>query len=168
MFLHDLHTPDNRYIDFGTIDILRDYEREFRRLFHLPPQKDFLALTGGNALVANKLVKLYDDDIEKVDLLIGCLAEPLPAGFGFSDTAFRVFILMASQWLKSDRFIAGDWNTETYSEAGMQWVQGSGMKDVLGRHFPELVGVLGESGDAFAPWKMVGKSGEYKGEETNA
>jgi hypothetical protein len=28
--------------------------------------------------------------------------------------------------------------------------------------------VLGESGDAFAPWKMVWKSGEYKVEETNA
>jgi hypothetical protein len=93
------------------------------------------------------------------------LAEPLPAGFGFSDTAFRVYILMASRRLKSNRFIAGDWNTETYSEAGMQ---GSRMKDVLGRHFPELVGVLGESGDAFAPWKMVWKSGEYKVEETNA
>jgi hypothetical protein len=60
--------------------------------------------------------------MEKVDLLIGYLAEPLPAGFGFSDTAFWVFILMASQRLKSDRFIAGDWNTETYSEVGMQWV----------------------------------------------
>jgi hypothetical protein len=47
-------------------------------------------------------------------------------------------------------------------------MQGSRMKDVLGRHFPELVGVLGESGDAFAPWKMVWKSGEYKVEETNA
>jgi hypothetical protein len=47
-------------------------------------------------------------------------------------------------------------------------MQGSGMKDVLGRHFPELKGVLGESGNAFAPWKMVGKIGEYKGEETNA
>jgi hypothetical protein len=152
-FLHNLHTPDNRHIDLGTIDILRDRERgvprynQFRRLFHLAPQKTFLSLTGGNAIVADKLAQLYDNDIEKVDLLIGCLAEPLPAGFGFSDTAFRVFILMASRRLKSDRFIAGDWNTETYSEVGMQWVQGNGMKDVLGRHFPELAGVLEESGN---------------------
>jgi hypothetical protein len=142
-FLHDL----------GTIDVLRDRERgvprynQFRRLFHLAPQKTFLSLTGGNAIVADKLAKIYDNDIEKVDLLVGCLAEPLPTGFGFSDTAFRVFILMASRRLKSDRFIAGDWNTETYSEVGMQWVQGGGMKDVLGRHFPDLSGVLGESGN---------------------
>jgi hypothetical protein len=152
-FLHDLRTPDNRHIDLGTIDVLRDRERgvprynQFRRLFHLAPQKTFLSLTGGNAIIADKLAKLYDNDIEKVDLLIGCLAEPLPTGFGFSDTAFRVFILMASRRLKSDRFIAGDWNTETYSEVGMQWVQGGGMKDVLGRHFPDLSGVLGESGN---------------------
>jgi hypothetical protein len=150
-FLKDLHTPDNRHIDLGTIDILRDRERgvprynQFRRLFHMPAATSFLQLTGGNATVAEKLAKLYDNDIEAVDLLIGCLAEPLPAGFGFSDTAFRVFILMASRRLKSDRFIAGDWNTETYSEKGMEWVQNSGMKDVLGRHFPELKDVLGTS-----------------------
>ena len=33
-----------------------------------------------------------------------CSAETPPAGFGFSDTAFRVFVLMASRRLKSDRF----------------------------------------------------------------
>jgi hypothetical protein len=152
-FLRDLHTPDGRHIDMGTIDVLRDRERgvprynQFRRLFHMAPQTTFLQLTGGNQIVADKLARLYDNDIEKVDLLIGCLSEPLPAGFGFSDTAFRVFILMASRRLKSDRFIAGDWNTETYSGVGMKWVQGNGMKDVLGRHFPELNGVLGESGN---------------------
>ena len=35
----------------------------------------------------------------------GLYAEPLPKGFGFSDTAFRVFILMASRRIKSDRFL---------------------------------------------------------------
>jgi hypothetical protein len=150
-FLRDLHTPDGRHLDLATLDILRDRERgvprynAFRRLFHMPAQSSFLSLTGGSQTVANKLAKFYNNDIEAVDLLVGCLAEPLPAGFGFSDTAFRVFILMASRRLKSDRFIAGDWNVETYSEVGMRWVQGSGMKDVLGRHFPELLGVLGRS-----------------------
>jgi hypothetical protein len=43
--------------------------------------------------------------------------------------------------LKSDRYIATDWNEETYSKAGMHWVQYNGMKDVLRRHFP----VLGDS-----------------------
>jgi hypothetical protein len=152
-FLRDLHTPDGRHIDLSTIDVLRDRERgvprynAFRRLFHLAPMTSFLELTGGNKVVAEKLAVIYEDDIDKVDLLVGCLAEPLPAGFGFSDTAFRVFILMASRRLKSDRFIAGDWNEKTYSKVGMQWVQNGGMKGVLGRHFPELESVLAKSGN---------------------
>jgi hypothetical protein len=143
-FLRDLHTPDGRHIDIGTIDILRDRERgvprynEFRRLFHMPAATSFLSLTGGNKAVAEKLEKVYEGDIEKVDLLVGCLCEPLPKGFGFSDTAFRVFILMASRRLKSDRFIATDFSEETYSQVGINWVQNHGMKDVLLRHFPVL------------------------------
>jgi len=191
-FLRDLHTPEGRHIDMGTIDILRDRERgvprynKFRELFHMKPAATFLEITGGNNEVAEKLAKVYDGDVDKVDLLVGCLCEPLPQGFGFSDTAFRVFILMASRRLKSDRFIATDWNEETYSRVGMNWIQNSGMKDVLTRHFP----VLGESlkgsknreyypeyqtwrqvltrVTAFAPWQKVGKSQEYKGKETNA
>ena len=37
-------------------------------------------------------------------LMVGLFAEPKPPGFGFSDTAFRIFILMVSRRLKSDRF----------------------------------------------------------------
>jgi hypothetical protein len=33
---------------------------------------------------------------DRVDLMVGLYAELLPRGFGFSDTAFRVLILMAS------------------------------------------------------------------------
>lgn len=88
---------------------------------------------------------LYNDDIEAVELLIGCLYEPLPNGFGFSDTAFRAFLLMASRRLKSDGFIAGSWDAKTYSKVGMEWVQSSGMKDVLGRQFPALIAILGSS-----------------------
>ncbi|RAR11183.1 heme peroxidase [Stemphylium lycopersici] len=173
-FLCDLHTPDGRHIDLGTIDILRDRERgvprynDFRRLFHLPPVADFLTLTGGDVAVSQQISTLYDGDVEKVDLLVGCLAEPLPAGFGFSDTAFRVFILMASRRLKSDRFIAGDWSEETYSRVGLEWVQSGGMKTVLGRHFPGLEGVLRRSGNPFAPWTKLEGSMGYTGVETNA
>ena len=40
--------------------------------------------------------------------MTGLYAEPLPEDFGFSETAFRVFILMASRRLKSDRFFTDD------------------------------------------------------------
>ncbi|KAF2008058.1 heme peroxidase [Amniculicola lignicola CBS 123094] len=173
-FLRDLHMPDGRHIDLGTIDILRDRERgvprynEFRRLFHMKPVSSFLELTGNNAPLAEKISTIYDNDIEKVDLLVGCQAEPLPKGFGFSDTAFRVFILMASRRLKSDRFIATQWNEGTYSRVGLKWVQDQGMADVLLRHFPVLGEALKGVENPFAPWKKVGKAGEYKGKETNA
>ncbi|OCK79164.1 heme peroxidase [Lepidopterella palustris CBS 459.81] len=174
-FLRDLHTPDGKHLDLGTIDILRDRERgvprynAFRRLFHLPPAPTFLSLTGGhNAPLAAKLAAIYNNDIESVDLLVGCLCEPLPKGFGFSDTAFRVFVLMASRRLKSDRFVATEWREEVYTKEGMAWVQETGMGDVLGRHFPGLRGALRGSKNAFAPWQKVGKSAEYMGKETNA
>ena len=61
--------------------------------------------------------------VEKVDLTIGMYAEPLPQGFGFSDTAFRVFILMASRRLKSDRFFTMDYRPEVYTQAGIDWVE---------------------------------------------
>lgn len=52
------------------------------------------------------LKQLYDDDIEKLDLLIGCLAEePRPDGYGFGETAFNIFVLMASRRLKTDRLV---------------------------------------------------------------
>lgn len=173
-FLRDLHLPDGRHLDMGTVDILRDRERgvprynEFRRLFHMPPAKDFLALTGGDKGLAAEVSAVYDGKIENLDLLVGCLCEPLPKGFGFSDTAFRVFILMASRRLKSDRFIAGQWNTETYTQEGLAWVQNNSMVDVLTRHFPELRPALNGVDNAFAPWTKIGTSKLYGGKETNA
>ncbi|KAF2707869.1 heme peroxidase [Pleomassaria siparia CBS 279.74] len=173
-FLRDLHTPEGRHVDLGTLDILRDRERgvprynQFRRLFHLSPSSSFLHLTGGNEAVASKLDRIYQGDVEKVDLLVGCLCEPLPKGFGFSDTAFRVFILMASRRLKSDRFIATEWNEQTYTKVGINWVQDGGMTDLLTRHFPVLKDALRGTKNPFAPWNKVGKSAEYKGKETNA
>ena len=50
--------------------------------------------------LAEEIRDVYDGDIDRVDLQVGMLAEPLPPGFGFSDTAFRIFILMASRRLQ--------------------------------------------------------------------
>lgn len=173
-FLRNLNTPDGLHRDMGTVDLLRDRERgvprynEFRRLLRMSAPKTFEELTGGNKALAAELSSAYDGNIELVDALIGSHSEPLPAGFGFSDTAFRIFILMASRRLKSDRFIAGQWNAEMYTKEGMDWVQNSGMKDVLLRHFPQLRGVLKKSKNPFAPWDKLPGSAGYKGIETNA
>jgi hypothetical protein len=83
--------------------------------------------------------------------MVGMFAEPKPTGFGFSDTAFRIFILMASRRLKSDRFFGNDYTPEVYTSVGMQWVENTSMGDVLTRHYPDLRGALNPD-NAFAPW----------------
>lgn len=137
-------------------------------MLRLSVPKTFEELTGGNKTLAKELAEAYNNDISLVDALVGSHSEPVIPGFGFSETAFRIFILMASRRLKSDRFIAGEWNEKMYTKVGFKWVQDSGMKDVLGRHFPELRETLKESKNAFAPWEMKASSKEYGGVETNA
>jgi hypothetical protein len=124
--------------------------------------------TGGNKGLAQQLSQAYGGNIELVETLISSYSEPLPKGFGFSDTAFRIFILMASRRLRSDQFTATQWSDKTYTKEGLQYVQGTGMKDILMRHFPELGPVLRKQRNVFALWKKLDKSREYGGIETNA
>ena len=59
-----------------------------------------------------------------------------PPGFGFSDTAFRVFILMASRRLKSDRFFTYDYRPEVYTPFGIDWLNEQSMQLILGTPLP--------------------------------
>jgi hypothetical protein len=158
--LQHFNRPDGTLIDLAAIDILRSRERgvprynEFRRLFHLKPAASFDELTA-NPQWARELEEVYEGDIERVDLTIGMYAEPLPRGFGFSDTAFRVFILMASRRLKSDRFLTVDYRPEVYTQTGIDWVERNSMRSVLLRHFPVLAPALKDVANPFAPWAQV-------------
>ncbi len=161
-FLQD-HTRDSgEHFDLAMIDIYRDRERgvprynEFRRLLRKEPVKNFEELTD-NAVWREEIRKLYDNDIEKVDLMVGLYAEPLPEGFGFSETAFRIFVLMASRRLKSDRFYTDDYRPEIYTQEGLDYVRNNGLKSVLLRHMPELKPVLERVANPFAPWPSMVK-----------
>jgi hypothetical protein len=157
--LQQLQRADGELVDLAAIDILRVRERgvprynEFRRLFRLKPASSFEELTD-NPTWAKELQEIYGD-IERVDLVIGLYAESKPPGFGFSDTAFRVFILMASRRLESDRFFTRDFRPEIYTEAGMAWVKANTMRTVLLRHFPSLEPALRGVTNPFAPWQAV-------------
>ena len=83
------------------------------------------------------------------------VAPSLP-GFGFSDTAFRVFVLMASRRLKSDRFLSKEYGPERYTQLGIEWVEETSMLDVLKRHFPRVSPALAGVSNAFHPWRKVG------------
>jgi Animal haem peroxidase len=147
-------------VDLGTIDILRDRERgvprynDFREKLRKKRLKRFEDLSDDPKLV-EEIRDVYSDDIDRVDLQVGMLAEPLPPGFGFSDTAFRIFILMASRRLRSDRFFTNDYSADVYTPEGLRWVEESNMSDVLLRHHPELAPALEGVENAFAPWKRI-------------
>ena len=161
--LQHFNRPDGELLDLASIDIVRTRERgvprynEFRRLFHLNAPETFEEMTGGDAAMAADLERVYGD-VERVDLMIGLFAEPKPEGFGFSDTAFRVFILMASRRLEADRFFTDDYRPEVYTQAGIDWVESNSMREVLLRHCPELAPSLEGVANPFAPWKRVSVS----------
>ena len=82
-------------------------------------------------------------------------AERKPEGFGFSDTAFRIFILMASRRLNSDRYFTADFSSEMYTQVGMNWVQKTTLIDILLRHYPDLRPAMRGVMNAFQPWGKV-------------
>jgi Animal haem peroxidase len=150
--------------DIAAVDIMRTRERgvprynAFRRFLHKPPLRRFEELSD-NPNWVEQIRSVYNDDLDAVDLMVGLFAEPLPAGFGFSDTAFRIFILMASRRLNSDRFYTTDFTPEVYSPVGMKWLEENGFASVLLRHFPGLRPALRGVANPFAPWNPVGKGG---------
>jgi hypothetical protein len=104
-------------------------------------------------------LKAVYGDVERVDLMAGLFAEPLPDGFGFSETAFRIFVLMASRRLKSDRFFTDDYRPEVYTEFGIDYIGKNSMLSVLRRHYPQLGPALSGVRNAFQPWKTVAAPG---------
>jgi hypothetical protein len=159
--LRQLRRVDGELLDLGTLDIVRDRERgiprynDFREALRMPRFTTFDELTP-NKRWAKEIAELYRGDIDAVDPMVGMYAETPPKGFGFSDTAFRVFILMASRRIKSDRFFTEDFNPDVYTKVGFDWVQETSMKDVLLRHYPELAPALENVERVFAPWPKVG------------
>ena len=159
-FLQELKKPDGSTVDLAAVDVLRIRERgvprytEFRRLLGLKPPRSFEELTD-NETWRKELKDVYGD-VDRVDTMCGLYAEPKPKGFGFSDTAFRIFILMASRRLKSDRFFTRDFRPEVYSQAGLDWIDENSFVTVLLRHYPELGPALEGVENGFGPWNRVG------------
>ena len=159
--LQHFHKPDGTTIDLAATDILRVRERgvprynALRRLLGMKAPTTFGELTP-NRDWAGELREVYDGDIENVDLMVGTYAERLPKGFAFSDTAFRIFVLMASRRLKSDRFFTADYRPGRYTEEGLQWVADNTLVSVLLRHFPELAPSLDKVANGFHPWHPFG------------
>lgn len=153
--------PDGILMDLAAHDIMRCRElgvpryTKFRELLHLRPVTTFEELTP-NTEWREEIRRVYNNDIDSVDLIVGLFAEKPPEGFGFSDTAFRIFILMASRRLNSDRFFTTDFTEDVYSKAGMDWIRDSTLSTVLLRHYPSLAPALEGVKNGFAPWNAKG------------
>lgn len=159
-FLRNLDIPLVGNIDLATVDIVRDRERgvprynEFRRQIGLNPITKFEDLTTEPVLL-EKLKRIYSNDVEKIDALVGQLAETVrPEGFAFGETAFQIFIMNASRRLITDRFYTKDYTPEMYTQEGLDWVEEQTMVSILNRHFPELNTSLVGVDNAFKPWGL--------------
>jgi len=162
-FLRDFRSVDDDRMDIGAVDIFRTREvgvpryNNFRRLFRLAPASSFDDLANGNPIWAREIKDVYEGRLEDVDLLVGMFAERKPAGFAFSDTAFRVFLLMATRRLRSDRFFTTDYTADVYTQEGLDWIAGATLASMLRNHYPELRDVLLTVENPFKPWPEVSK-----------
>jgi hypothetical protein len=155
--LRAFERENGEVIDLSVVDLMRERTRgiprynKFREGLHRPPVRRWEDLTANSESV-RRLRNIYKS-IDDVDTMVGLFAETPPPGFGFSDTAFRIFILMATRRLQSDRFLNVDFRPEIYSPLGIDWVQNNGMTSVILRHFPESAAMLPRTQSAFAPWR---------------
>ncbi|MFI7706574.1 peroxidase family protein [Nonomuraea sp. NPDC049480] len=148
---------DGEIIDLSVVDLVRTRRRgvprynDFRAGLRRPRLRRFEDLTSDPDTLA-RLKDVYRT-VDDIDTMVGLYAENPPERFGFSDTAFRIFILMASRRLQSDRFLTVDFRPEIYTPLGLDWIERNGMKSVILRHCPDLAGFLPRTASAFAPWR---------------
>ncbi|MQL70871.1 hypothetical protein Taro_003179 [Colocasia esculenta] len=149
-FLRDLIVQDEHgrdrggHVDLPVLEVYRDRERsvprynQFRRSLMMIPISNWKDLTNDEKTI-DTLKEVYGEDVEKLDLLVGLMAEKKIKGFAISETAFFVFVLMASRRLEADRFFTSDFNEKIYTKRGFEWVNNTEtLRDVIQRHFPDV------------------------------
>ncbi|KAJ4832334.1 Alpha-dioxygenase 2 [Turnera subulata] len=156
---HDINgeeRPDP--VDMAAMEIYRDRERgvarynEFRRNLMMVPIGKWEDLTDDDEVI-EALRQVYGNDVEKLDLQVGLHAEKKIKGFAISETAFFIFLLVASRRLEADRFFTTNFNSKSYTEEGLAWVNKTEtLKDVIDRHFPSLTKKWMRSSSAFSVW----------------
>ncbi|EFJ37878.1 hypothetical protein SELMODRAFT_229898 [Selaginella moellendorffii] len=146
------------HVDMAALEIYRDRERKvarynaFRRNMLMIPIKKWEDLTDDKQTLA-LLREVYGEDVEKLDLLVGLLAEKKIKGFAISETSFFIFLLMATRRLEADRFFTSNFNAKSYTKEGLAWVNNTeSLKDVLQRHHGNLVDKWLNARSAFSVW----------------
>ncbi|KAK2994102.1 hypothetical protein RJ640_024366 [Escallonia rubra] len=146
------------HVDLPALEVYRDRERsvarynDFRRGLLLIPISKWEDLTDDKEAIT-VLHDVYGNDVEELDLLVGLMAEKKIKGFAISETAFIIFLVMATRRLEADRFFTSNFNEETYTKKGLEWVNTTeNLKDVLDRHYPKMTKTWMNSTSAFTVW----------------
>lgn len=75
--------------------------------------------------------------------------------FGFGETQFQVFLLMASRRLAADRFYTSDYTAAAYTQEGLDWIEATTLRHLMLRHLPQLQAAgVHIPHNAFHPWTL--------------
>lgn len=133
-----------RSINLAAFEIARDRSRglplynDIRTSLNLPRLKIFEEMNP-DINVIKKLKSLYKD-IDHVDLMVGIMADANKLeNFAFGTVAHYIFISMASRRIIQDRFFTENFNEETYTSFGMEYIHNTKFYDILNRHYPDIM-----------------------------
>jgi hypothetical protein len=180
VYLYKDHVQLFDHLDVGALEIIRDRERgiprynKLRELIGLKPFATFEEFASPED--ARDLREVYAS-VDDVDLLTGLYAEKRHPSHPdeqdpdratrrllYTETSFSLFLNMSSRRLLTDRFFTSEYTPDTYTQAGLDWVDCAGscgegpaqhdaMKRILLRHFPSLASSgLRHVRNAFRRW----------------
>lgn len=101
--LQHFERPDGVVQDLAATDIMRMREfgvpryNAFRELIHKAPVRSFEELAGNHPVWTEEIRRVYNGEIDRVDLIVGMFAEPKPQGFGSATRRFR----SSSSWRRA-------------------------------------------------------------------
>jgi alpha-dioxygenase len=142
--LYDLKLNDGRTIDLAATDIGRDRSRKLpryndaREQLLLPRLSRFEDLTSDESELA--ALKAVYTDVDQIDFMVGCSVDRKVSGFAFGPVPYAIFLNVASRRLFSNPYFMSKFNATYYSDWGLTHIKNTNsIKDVIGRHFPDIV-----------------------------
>jgi hypothetical protein len=140
-------------------EILRDRKQGVpryntaRRMLRLAPVTSFDELSD-NAYDVATLRTLYAT-VEDIDFVVGCLVDTKlrPSGYTFSEVDGRIMLLTVARLVKSDVFLQEKYDTLSYTQGGLAYVNDISFADILQRHYGDIVPEFSAQGNSvFGVW----------------
>ena len=97
------------------------------------------------------LKRIYSNDVNSLDLYIGCLVEDKIPNSIIGNTTFYILLLMSVRMISCDRFLTEYYNEETYTKEGLEWIENNDLKSIFSRHMPYIYNM--SRGNIFNIWR---------------